>query len=198
MNKPLARKPCKDCGSRIAGGLGYCNKHYIQFRKYGRTFTKEEMKSHYKVNSNTGRTHFKKGHEPWSKGKGNPSAKGNSYAKGITPWNKGIKWARMAKENNPAWKGGVRSENDKDRARFRKQYQQLVFERDNYTCQICDVYGASIQVDHIKRWSEYPDLRFNLDNCRTLCMACHYYVTFKRKIPAGIIWGHNLSKRKTS
>jgi len=29
-------------------------------------------------------------------------------------------------------------------------------------------------------------------------MACHYYVTFKRKMPEGIIWGHNFSRRIAS
>lgn len=97
--------------------------------------------------------------------------------------------------DHPNWRGGTQSKDHLQRVKFRKTMQQKVFQRDNYTCQICDTYGGSIQVDHIKRWSEYPELRFDLDNCRTLCMACHYYVTFKRKLPQGVIWGHNFSRR---
>ncbi len=99
---------------------------------------------------------------------------------------------------NPMWKGGKSSEDYLERRRFRRELQSIVFARDNYTCQVCDSYGGSIQVDHIKSWSDYPELRFDINNCRTLCMSCHYYVTFRKKIPAGIIWGHNLSKRKSS
>jgi 5-methylcytosine-specific restriction endonuclease McrA len=101
----------------------------------------------------------------------------------------------MQGANHHQWKGGVCSKDYLERRRFKHTMQALVFARDNYTCQICDQYGNSIQVDHIKPWSKYPDLRFELDNCRTLCMACHYYVTFKRKLPQGVVWGHNFNRR---
>ena len=63
---------------------------------------------------------------------------------------------------------------------------------------MCDQVGGSLSVDHIKSWANYPELRFREDNCRTLCMACHYYITFKRKLPQGVVWGHGLNKRITS
>ena len=100
---------------------------------------------------------------------------------------------RGAEHHN--WKGGITSEDKKLRSKFQQYTQQLVFQRDNYTCQICDAYGSPIQVDHIKSWAKYPELRFDMTNCRTLCMACHYYITFKRKLPQGVVWGHNLSRR---
>jgi 5-methylcytosine-specific restriction endonuclease McrA len=92
------------------------------------------------------------------------------------------------------WKGGITSEDKRLRQLFRETMQQNIFARDNYSCQICDE-GGYLQVDHIKTWADYPELRFTEGNCRTLCMACHYYVTFKKKLPKGIIWGHNLSRR---
>lgn len=96
------------------------------------------------------------------------------------------------------WKGGITAENTKDRRRFQKSYQPKVFLRDSYTCQVCEVTGGYLQVDHIKPWAEFPELRFDLNNCRTLCMACHYYITFKRKLPKGVSWGHGLSRRIAS
>lgn len=105
---------------------------------------------------------------------------GKSYQNGMAHWN---------------WQGGITPENKAERTRFRRELQLKIFERDNYTCRVCQQYGGSLQVDHIKKWSDYPELRFNVDNCRTLCMACHYYVTFKRKLPKGVIWGHNPSRR---
>jgi 5-methylcytosine-specific restriction endonuclease McrA len=46
--------------------------------------------------------------------------------------------------------------------------------RDHYTCRICGLYDPEIvQVDHIKRKSKYPELKFKLDNLQTLCPNCH-------------------------
>jgi len=101
----------------------------------------------------------------------------------------------MTREKNPNWKGGSSSKNRLERIRFRKQIQKSVLERDNYTCQMCGERGCQLQVDHIQSWSEYVELRFNIDNCRTLCMNCHYKITFGREKPEGVnAWGHNLSQ----
>jgi len=57
-------------------------------------------------------------------------------------------------------------------------------------------FGGKLQVAHIMSWADYPELRFNLDNCRTLCMACHYFETFGRELPEDVTtWGHNLSHK---
>lgn len=68
-------------------------------------------------------------------------------------------------------------------------WRKAVFERDNYTCQICGVRGAEIQADHIKPYSLYPELRTELANGRTLCVPCH------RKTPT---WGRNIIKTTKS
>jgi len=143
----------------------------------------------------------------------------NANKKGRPAWNRGKKWSPAMKakmsasrlkliesgykvttkprfgSENSAWKGGVVAENKKDRVRFLKILQPQILHRDNYTCQICNQYGGRLQVDHIQKWCDYPELRFVESNCRTLCMACHYYVTFKRKLPEGSTWGHNLKWR---
>lgn len=98
-------------------------------------------------------------------------------------------------EKHHNWKGGITPRNRSERQRFRQELQRQVLERDNYTCQICEQYSGSLQVDHIKKWADDESLRFDIDNCRTLCMGCHYYVTFKRKLPKGVVWGHNLCRR---
>lgn len=105
--------------------------------------------------------------------------KGNKFREGYTGkkvWN---------------WKGGITNADRLQRIKFRQTMQKQIFERDSYTCTICTTQG-NVQVDHIKRWSEYPELRFEPTNCRTLCMACHYEITFGRKLPKGQVWGHNL------
>lgn len=107
----------------------------------------------------------------------------------------GLKRPEMTGEKNWNWKGGVTSKDRLERIRFKQSMQKQIFKRDNYTCQKCNQHGGHLQVDHIKKWSEYPDLRFDVNNCRTLCMDCHYFVTYGRKIPNGVIWGHNLNRR---
>jgi len=52
-------------------------------------------------------------------------------------------------------------------------WRESVFERDNYTCQFCKKKGGNLNADHIKPFSLYLKLRFELDNGRTLCIPCH-------------------------
>lgn len=150
---------------------------------------------------NTGRTHFKKGLKSWNTGvKSWPTLEHReSISKaniGRPAWNKGTVGVMGPPPNKIG--EGITSKNRLERKKFRATMQRLVFERDNYTCQLCDQYSGYLQVDHIKSWSKHPELRFAIDNCRTLCMGCHYKVTFNKEIPKGVIWGHNLSRRIAS
>ena len=53
-----------------------------------------------------------------------------------------------------------------------KKWRMSIFERDNFKCIWC---GSKkfIQVDHIKSFRNYPKLRFEISNGRTLCKDCH-------------------------
>ena len=96
-------------------------------------------------------------------------------------------------KNSPNWKGGAVSKRKLERNRFKVEMQKLVFERDDYACQLCGIRGVYLQVDHIQSWAEYVELRFSMDNCRTLCMGCHYKVTYGRPMPSHVKeWGHSL------
>lgn len=53
------------------------------------------------------------------------------------------------------------------------RWRKAVYERDNYTCQLCGVRGGRLNADHIKPYALYPDLRLRLSNGRTLCVPCH-------------------------
>lgn len=91
---------------------------------------------------------------------------------------------------------GISSFDYLERRRFQNAMQKRVFERDNYTCQLCGERGKALQVDHIQSWADYVELRFNIENCRTLCMKCHYEITFGKPMPPTVrAWGHNLSRR---
>jgi hypothetical protein len=103
----------------------------------------------------------------------------------------------QAGEKHWNWKGGVTPQDRLERERFRKTMQKLVFERDNYECQMCGERGNDLQVDHIQPWADYVEGRFDINNCRTLCAKCHYKITFGKEMPETIKgWGHNLLNSK--
>ena len=52
-------------------------------------------------------------------------------------------------------------------------WRTAVFERDNYTCQICGIRGGTLNADHIKPFAYFPADRLSLENGRTLCVECH-------------------------
>lgn len=54
-----------------------------------------------------------------------------------------------------------------------KSWRESVFKRDNYTCVKCKKTGCKLQADHIKRFTEFPNLRYEIDNGQTLCIHCH-------------------------
>lgn len=77
-------------------------------------------------------------------------------------------------DNHPRWKGGITESNHKIRTSLEyKNWRRDVFERDNYTCRDCGQVGGRLNADHIKPFADYPELRFDLDNGRTLCFGCH-------------------------
>lgn len=132
-------------------------------------------------------TEFKKGlihSENWYKSMKNPRSESWYKAMlGRKPWNKGLK-GFMAGEKNPHWRGGITSENHKIRSSLEyKLWRVAIFERDNYTCQLCKNRGGKLHADHIKPFSLYPELRLDINNGRTLCVNCHYQTpTWGRRV----------------
>jgi hypothetical protein len=94
---------------------------------------------------------------------------------------KGIKPPVNKGKNCHFWRGGVAKPNDIVRHCLEyKLWRTAVFERDNYTCIWCGAKGGGysggrviLNADHIKPFAYYPELRFAIDNGRTLCVPCH-------------------------
>jgi 5-methylcytosine-specific restriction endonuclease McrA len=56
-----------------------------------------------------------------------------------------------------------------------KRWRFEVYVRDDFSCKHCgDNRGGNLNAHHIKPWAANPELRFNLDNGITLCVACHW------------------------
>lgn len=76
--------------------------------------------------------------------------------------------------NNPQWRGGTTSINSALRNSLEyKLWREAVFRRDNWTCVECGTRNSPFNADHIKPFCNFPELRFSLDNGRTLCVPCH-------------------------
>lgn len=81
---------------------------------------------------------------------------------------------KLQGKNHWNWQGGKNSENLKIRHSVEyKLWRTAVFERDNFTCIWCGEHGGKLNADHIKSFARFPELRFAIDNGRTLCVPCH-------------------------
>ena len=79
-------------------------------------------------------------------------------------------------ENHPRWKGGIDIENKRIKASLEYIiWRNEVYTRDNWTCRICEKHcqRKNIVAHHLKLFSEFPELRFSVDNGITLCRNCH-------------------------
>lgn len=54
-----------------------------------------------------------------------------------------------------------------------RAWRKSVFERDNYTCQICGKRGGRLNAHHIERYRSCIKRRTDITNGITLCDACH-------------------------
>lgn len=81
---------------------------------------------------------------------------------------------KLSGENANNWQGGISTKNEIARKRIEyKLWRIAVFMRDNYICQMCNQKGGKLEADHIKPFAYFPELRYAIDNGRTLCINCH-------------------------
>lgn len=86
---------------------------------------------------------------------------------------------KLSGENHWNWQGGITSERDKiKQSKEYTDWRIKVFERDNYTCQVCGEKGGKLNVHHIHNFSDYPELRFDINNGITICEK-HHLQTYK-------------------
>jgi len=112
----------------------------------------------------------------------------NAPQKKRIAWNKGKKCPQLSecqkgrKATKGSFKAGILHHNWKGGKCRNKQYlsnpkyrkwRLKVFMRDNFTCVSCGKVGGHLEAHHIKRWIQYPKLRYVVENGITLCKECH-------------------------
>lgn len=101
--------------------------------------------------------------------------KGTQLNTGRTHFKKG----QYAGEKSWNWKGGITPNKKAVWSSLEYQnWRKKIYERDNYTCQLCKKKSMPknsliINAHHIKPIYKYPKLIFDLNNGITLCKSCH-------------------------
>lgn len=86
---------------------------------------------------------------------------------------------KMSGNKTHLWQGGKTQEAKLIRTSWEYRFwRTAVFKRDNYTCQNCGARNGNghtvyLEADHIKSFADFPELRFDIANGRTLCRDCH-------------------------
>ena len=168
--------------------LGYLNSSETRKKM---SETRKGRKVSEKTKKKMSETHKRIGTGKWMKGrklseetkkKLSERMKGNNYCLGKKHSEKANreKSERQKGENSHFWKGGI------TKFEIYRHYKNVeykiwrnkVFERDNFTCLNCGVNGVYLHPHHIKSYTYYPELRYEVDNGITLCVPCHHQLHF--------------------
>ena len=81
---------------------------------------------------------------------------------------------RYRGKNHPNWNGGRRSGIIALRTHAPyKKWSRDVLKRDDYTCVFCGKRGGNLHAHHLKSFSDFSEIRYELNNGITLCVSCH-------------------------
>ena len=108
--------------------------------------------------------------------KGTPSNRFGKKASEETRLKQRLAKLGIRGEKHWNWKNGGVLRKERHTLMQRDEYKQWrlsVFKRDNFTCVFCGDTSRNIHADHIKPWVTHVEIRYDLNNGRTLCIPCH-------------------------
>jgi len=178
------KKICLKCGKEFFKKKNTSKKEWTNVKYCSKRCYTESMK---------GKDVFggKRNKTPWNKGKNMPRGKDNPQYTQVTlnclgcgkefevkNYRKDI--AKCCSKRCISLYRNKTPESKKIRASIEfAEWRELVFERDNWTCQKCLVRSGgcktiNLNPHHIENFSEVEEKRFNIDNGITFCRNCHY------------------------
>lgn len=147
-----------------------CKKEFIQKSNTRGLFCSRKCAGSFNAPIHKGKhystsTEFKKGH-----------GKIGTYStpRGIPSKKRGIPQYSTRGENNPNWRGGTSSEQDKLRHNIEMNlWRKSCMERDNFADAKTGIRGGDLVVHHINNFLSFPELRTSLENGITLSKESH-------------------------
>jgi hypothetical protein len=158
-------------------GLGILKANKTSFKKgqvapmKGKKRTDVPYNKGQHIQSNTGRTHFKKGHKLHL---GRHWKMKDSSKMGRSEQLTGKKRLDMTGEKHPLWNGG--SSFFPYPVDWTETLKKSIKERDRYVCKICGSSPEMLHVHHI----DYDKENCNPTNLISLCNPCHSKTNFNR------------------
>lgn len=76
-------------------------------------------------------------------------------------------------EKGGNWQGGKTKEQRMRRSAIYREWKRMVLKKDNYICWLCNIRGGILIAHHIKKWSKYPELRYDINNGSAMHPECH-------------------------
>lgn len=190
---------CIDISRKLGCSQGSVSFYLKLYGIKSRDFSRKGIPSWNKgthIQTNTGRTHWKKGNVSWNKGKKLSKEhikKLSDSHKGQISWMKGKKWEDIyskealksfnnrfrIKENHPSWLGGLSFE--KYGKGFTEELRERIREEYGRVCQECgyseERLGYKLSVHHI----DYNKKNNNETNLIPLCKSCHQKTNYDRE-----------------
>jgi 5-methylcytosine-specific restriction endonuclease McrA len=133
---------------------------------------------------------FKKGHIAWNKGLTISEEIREKIIEAAKNRNISEKTRKKMADSHRGdktnfWKGGIDKKEYKHYRNLNyRLWREKVFKRDNYTCQDCGLHSGNGKAmflipHHIKSYTYYPELRYEVSNGKTLCKDCHNKLHWK-------------------
>ena len=114
-----------------------------------------------------------RGRTVWNKGK--TGIYSNGTLEKMSEAKKGKPNLKIRGKNHYNWRGGNSKNRQLVYGRYKyRAWRRNVYERDNYTCQLCgDNSGGNLIAHHILPYRDFKQFRYTIKNGVTLCKECH-------------------------